>query len=493
MSTTQTLDAQTPPPQAHCGPWRSDVRRNERTTSRWTKHRSRQLLWSMATCAVLGLGSAQAQSSPGSANARELLNTMRLAAETYPSVLAERRTAQAESHRRRASQLDALSATGSVGLTRTTPTGEETPSLQRSASVGIQLTISLATWLQVDQHQISEAVARSALRALQITLAAEAARAHFDYANARARLAIAQRVQGELVGLKRRIESQSLSVDASTMAQLDAAISAAERGQLSETNAIELTIVELERLTGRRPQAPQLYAHGYVQKSLQADWPITQPGELAALFPLPATVELAFARAQQSPALVQTRLQENLTRVNWHLDFWSQNGPTLTLSLSRDAQVLERRGYEGGLERDDSGGTSASAVLSFRLGAGAPLHLRTLGLLQEASRYSRLAKEREIRAQITQTYLQLRGLTAQLQSASDSFRQVRTALQNTTVQNSDDVDTYMSLVSSAEGLANSIVQLTAQETLLRIQAQSLIGSLLDSLERGPATRARRQP
>jgi outer membrane protein TolC len=190
---------------------------------------------------------------------------------------------------------------------------------------------------------------------------------------------------------------------------------------------------------------------------------------------------------------VQTRLQENLTRVNWHLDFWSQNGPTLTLSLSRDAQVLERRGYEGGLERDDSGGTSASAVLSFRLGAGAPLHLRTLGLLQEASRYSRLAKEREIRAQITQTYLQLRGLTAQLQSASDSFRQVRTALQNTTVQNSDDVDTYMSLVSSAEGLANSIVQLTAQETLLRIQAQSLIGSLLDSLERGPATRARRQP
>lgn len=449
--------------------------------------------WALALALIVGSAWAQAEPSTSSANGRELLQTMRLASETYPSVLAERRSAEAESQRRRASQLDALSVTGSVGLTHTTPRGGESPHTTRSASVGVQLTLSLATWLQVDQHQISDAVARAALRALQITLAAEAARAHFDYANARARLSIAQRVQAELNGLKRRIQSQGLSLTPSTLAQLDAAISAAERGQLSETNAIDLTLVELERLTGRRPPSPQMHAHGYVQKSLQGDWPVAQPGELAALFPLPATPELAFARAQQSPALVQTRLQENLTRVNWHLEFWSQNGPTLTLSLSRDASILERRGFEGAMEREHSGGLSTSAVLSFRLGAGAPLHLRTLGLLQEASRYSRLAKEREIRAQITQTYLQLRGLTAQLQSASESFRQVRSALQNADVQNSDDVDTYMSLLSSVEGLAHAMVQLTAQETLLRVQAQSLIGNLLESVQRSPPPRARGRP
>lgn len=414
---------------------------------------------------------------------------MRLASETYPSVLAERRSSEAESQRRRASQLDALSVTGSVGLTHTTPRGGESPHTMRSASLGIQLSLSLATWLQVDQHQISDAVARSALRALQITLAAEAARAYFDYANSRARLSIAQRVSAELKGLKRRIDSQGLSLAPSTLAQLDAAISAAERGQLVETNAIELTLVELERLTGR-PPSPQMHAHGYVQKSLQGDWPVAQPGELASLFPLPATPELAYARAQKSPALVQTRLQENLTRVNWHLEFWSQNGPTLTLSLFRDANILERRDFEGAMEREHSGGLSTSAVLSFRLGAGAPLHLRTLGLLQEASRSSRLAKEREIRAQITQTFLQLLGLSAQLQSASDSFRQVRTALQNASVQDSDDVDTYMSLLSSVEGLAHAMVQLTAQETLLRIQAQSLMGNLLESMQRSPPSRAR---
>ena len=451
---------------------------------------------------LLCLGPVQARSPESQAGTQELLRTMRLAAETYPSVLAEARSAEADSVRRRASQLDALSATGSVGLTRTTPGGGQFPTTQRSASVSVQLTISLATWLQVDHHQISEAMARSALRALQITLASEAARAHFEFANARARLSIAQRAKSELDSLKRKAESQGITVEASTMAQLDAAASAAERAQLSENNSMELTRVEIERLTGRRPPTTQRYSHGFVQDSLQGNWPISQPGELASLFPLPATPELAFARAQQSPALVQTRLQEKLTRVNWHLDFWSQNGPTLTLSLSRDLQVVDRRDEEGSPWRDNSQSTSASATLSFRLGAGAPLHLRTLGLLQESSRYSRQAKEREVRAQVTQTYLQLRGLTAQLDSATASFQQVRTALQGLSIQSSDDVERAIHLIGSVEGLAHAIVQLTSQETLLRIQAQALMGVLLESVSTSaprptaptaPTASARRRP
>lgn len=419
-----------------------------------------------------------------------ITTVMKKAAYDFESIQAGEKRVESAQKSKRAVLLNSFSVSGGISHTKGKSTLKTEPvyelnSNTNGVNMSVNFTISLATWLNMRQSDITIELQRSALRALQMQLAKDAARYYLDYGNSSIRIFYLEALKDGFVSIKKAVDDGKLVLNDANRTLLDSTISGYDTQIAAERNDITSSAAVLEKYLGH-PPSPLLpaYSRSDFNESRLAKVNSNEIigidfEELDKTFVVPATAQLAFQQSQKSPALIDAQLQQKLARNLWYLTMASA-GPMLTLSLSRNYS------YEREDAHRDSESYSATASLGFQIGAGLFYSLRSNELLEEAARLDERAQRKNIKANLIQLYTALKSSTEQLHSVDETFRQLLETIRKAQVKDNESFTNFLSLVSLLDSNSQLLTRFTADVTARKIDIHGQIGTLLEAVDKEEA-------
>lgn len=423
-----------------------------------------------------------------------LSEIMRRAAFEYPTVKAREKQIESTREDRAGVILDQLSLTGSIRSSRMTGRTDlsagslgpgapalslQTTEISKQRSVGMSFMLSLETWFRAKGMALTEQLQESALLALRMQLASDAAQALMTFNYVEGRLAQQRQFLSDLLKVQESVSSGRIALSQVNQGLLS--------GKIAELQA-SLGAAELQRETVKADLENFLDVENY-----EPDWPpIIQvrpwPGlpwsEIESTFPIPSTWEEAMARSENSPALIQAVLSQKQSRNQWYLTA-AGYGPRVVLSFEKIESSVKGGAVGGG---QNFKGDQVTAGIRMAIGGGVYHHLKATSLLEDAAQLDKQSEERRVKTTLKKLYPTHEYTRKQLQALEQGLKMSLPALGKAQPRSEKEVVEYVHLVS---GVDASWAQLTEQLTALlmtRIRIHGLTGTLLEEVERQQGAR-----
>ncbi|MGE3758471.1 MAG: hypothetical protein AB7H97_11980 [Pseudobdellovibrionaceae bacterium] len=429
---------------------------------------------------------------------------MKKAAYEFVGVLAEQKKIEATEADKKASILNSLSVSGSVGVGQTETIVHADP-VTRSAtfnstnSVSAALSFSLATWLGVKISDLTKETQVEGLKLLRMTLASEVAGHHLTYQSSQGRITNIQVILYLLGLIKQKVDEGKLVLDDTRLALLSDRLAKFNVLMINEHRTFRIANANLEKFLGRPLPPPEPFipqnkkainelvganSEGGLPIDLDATWKGLPWDYINNTYPVPPTADQAFAKSQKNPSLIMAHLGEKLAKTVWYMTLAS-NGPVFTISISRN--------FTDGLEWDETmpmDSTVGSANLSIRIGAGIIHSLHSKDLLVESAKLSTKAQKLGVKVNFVQLYESFGAATDQLVQLEKSFKVVLDAINNFKLITNDNFDDFIGLLDALDMTSMALYAQLAASTQSKIQIHGQMGTLLEQMEVEEAREAR---
>lgn len=443
-----------------------------------------------STAFMIGLTLLNGQEMARADEPLKLSYVMKKAAIEYPTVLAQGKSIEAAALKEKSILLNSLTLTGSISKSKSNMDmsvgdvrGLRANSDSTSSSIGIQLLLSLATWFQAKGVALDEQMERNALRAMQMQLAADAAKAYIVFYSNESRLRYLRLVATSLDGAKRAVGSGKLKLGPNNIGALEQKIY--DIGAMIGTmkNNTDVSAIELRKYLGGAsfqlpvtPIEPTLTdaERARVESGNLVDW-----GEVESVFPIPPTPDDALAQARTSPALIKAGLSEQVAENQWYLTA-AGYGPYLVFSFERSFSDTNSTIPDMAVGMN---GNTFTARLGFDLGAGIGFDLAAADALKEMARYHTASTELEIWAEIEKHYRNVEYAHKQMVTHSEAVAVILKTLKNGKFDTDSEFGEFLDLV---DALTSSSAQLTDQSgnyLFNKIDLHGLMGTLMEEADR----------
>lgn len=442
-------------------------------------------VWIASSISLHPLFAATASARSTSGEKQTLLSLseiMTAAAFDTPTVAAKALEAKATGKRKTAILLDQISLSGSINNTTSSSSSRidglpPTPmkSHTESRSIGVHLSLSLQTWLQAKGVKLNQKMMESALLALRMQMATDAAEAFLRMRNSDSRILHMGLFLRALQDIQTKSRTGQILLNPVVAAQLTAKISEIQTSLGSLRMQKEVAAADVETFLNRDFVEPQeaieaATANGYRWEGLP--WK-----QIDKLFPVPTSPEEAFALAAKSPALIQAQLAEDSARNQWHLTAAGVT-PRLTLSFQRTSTITSM-GTMG--PSQSMNGDQVSVGLAIGISGGFAHRLSADRILQEVAELSHEATERRIRAGFKKMYPVLTQTRIQLQMIEETLSAILPSIENADPQTDKDVSEYIQLISTVDMTLAQLAEQFKTYLMTRIQVHGAIGTLLEEI------------
>jgi outer membrane protein TolC len=452
----------------------------------------------------------------------KLAELMSAASENYGTVRASEAQIKATTNNAVAVALNSLSLSGAISSSKEADSINNTvtgATLDRpagivgsSSTLGVRLLLSLTTWFQARGILITKQIQESALQAMKMQLATNAAQAYVSYSINDLRMKYLS------LYLKRFMQIQGGLEQAPAQAPHGGGNNGGEddlAGMMGENlktqistkiAAIQESIRQAQLQKWQARDTMLMYLGKPYVQAIDKEVDLTDTKSLGdivnakaakldldyinSLFPVPATYEEAVALAQKSPALIQADLNVKAAQNQWYLTLASM-GPFVSFSFSENMQKVDQsydptpKTFSNVIKRTDGGVFVASVGIN--LGAGVFNSLRSNQLLEEASVDNREATQDQIKTQIGQLYDSLFSIVEEMKLNDQIVQQSVPIIMQAQIPQGRHLQEFIQLFNNLDEASEKLSEEFMAYINTRLQIHDMTGTLLFELKRMEST------